>query len=163
MGKKKEMSKLRTDVMTGSLVGAGEDASFEILQKLTSLPKQDHKDYPSIGIYRWFPINRILQYEDLEHLAPVHKNSSVDILIKYHQDDYFPKQSMVAVRVEGKKGSLKMLRQGTQARLLSKYCLVVDIHKGECEELFKDVINEKSIKELKDSFKTARVEMNWKE
>ena len=60
---------------------------------------------------------------------------------------------------EGLKGIGKAQHDKVQKQILQKYCEVVDIHFQECKELFKDRINEKSEKELVDSFLTAKVQI----
>lgn len=150
---------MRTHFATGNFIGEGEDATFQILSNMTGLPERQHDEFPKIGIYRQLPVSIIYDEEQMRNLADFHKKSSIDIFIVRCEDEFMPKFCRLAVRVEGKKGDLKMLRQGVQRWLLEKWCQVVDVHKRECKELFKDRVNEKSIKELEDVFKTAKVEI----
>ena len=151
------MIKLRQDYETGNLIGAGEEASFEILKNITHLKYRTLKQFGLYdGIYRQVPIDWIISQEEYDTLSQSHKNGSIDIFIKLGQ-------RKVAIRVQGRnhgerlKGLGKAQHDSVQKTILSKYCEVVDIHFQECKELFKDRINEKSQKELVTSFLTARV------
>ena len=150
---------MRIDPITQNYIGDGEDATFEHLRNMTGLQELPHKDFPKIGIYRQLPVTLIYDNDQLYHLADFHKKSSVDIFVIFAEDEYHPKLCKIAVRVEGKKGDLKMQRQGVQKWLLGKWCQIVDVHLRNCPELFKDRINQKSRQELLDSFKEARVEL----
>lgn len=150
---------MRTDFKTGNYIGKGELATFEHLKELTGLEELDHKQFPNVGIYRQLPVTLIYDNDQLYHLADFHKKSSVDIFLVTAIDEYNPRLCKIAVRVEGKKGDLKMQRQGVQKWLLGKWCQIVDVHLRNCPELFKDKINPKSRQELLDSFKEARVEL----
>lgn len=149
---------MRRDFITYNFIGAGEDAAFEILQNHTSLKELPHKDFPNVGIYRQLPVSMIYDKDQMDNLAEFHKKSSIDIFIVPFFDEYTPSLTRIAVRIEGDKGNLKMLRQKVQKHLLQKWCKVVDVHKRESPELFKDKINVKSFNELKSAFKTAKVE-----
>ena len=149
---------MRVD-MFGNLIGAGEDPVFEILQDMTGLNERPHPHFPKVGIYRQLPVSYVYDNEQMKYLAEFHKKSSVDIFLVTAEDDYNPRLCKIAVRVEGKKGDLKMQRQGVQKWLLSKWCQIVDIHARNSPELFKDRVNEISRQELIDSFKEARVEL----
>lgn len=148
----------RIDFDTGNLVGAGEDAAFEMIKEMTGLPQLHIRYYPKVGLYRQLPVALIFDESQLKDLASSHRKSSVDIMIVAYEDAYEPRLCKIAVRVEGKKGSYKMKFQGVQADYLTKHCQIVDVHKLECKELFKNKVNEQSKKELLDSFKTAKVE-----
>lgn len=150
---------MRIDPKTQNIIGAGEDATFLHLKELTGLEELDHKEFPNVGIYRQLPVTLIYDNDQLYHLADFHKKSSVDIFLVTAIDEYNPRLCKIAVRVEGKKGDLKMQRQGVQKWLLGKWCQIVDVHLRNCPELFKDRINSKSKQELLDSFKEARVEL----
>ena len=147
---------MRIDIH-GNFIGGGEDSAFEILKQLTGLQERLIDEFPMDGIYRQLPIRMILDREEFNDLAGYHQKSSIDIFIISCKDEFLPKLCRTAVRVEGKKGDLKMRRQDVQAKLLSKHCQVVDLHKRDCEELFKEQVNEKSVQEVKDAFKTAKV------
>lgn len=148
----------RIDQTYGTIIGNGEDAAFGIIQNKTGLAETPHKFFPEPGIYRQLPVSFIYDYEQMKYLADFHKKSSIDIFVIPFRDDYTPHLSRVAIRVEGKKGDLKMIRQKVQRGLLEKWCKVVDVLYYECPELFKDKINEKSINELDNAFKTAKVQ-----
>ena len=148
---------MRQDFETGNLVGAGELASFEILKNITHLKYRTLKQFPLYdGIYKQVPIEWIISQEEYDSLSQPHQNGSMDLFIKLGQ-------RKVAIRVQGKnhgeglKGIGKAQHDKVQKQILQKYCEVVDIHFQECKELFKDRINEKSEKELVDSFLTAKV------
>ena len=145
--------------MFGNLIGAAEDPAFEILREMTGLSERPHTHFPKVGIYRQLPVSYVYDNEQMKYLADFHKTSSVDIFLVTAIDEYNPRLCKIAVRVEGKKGDLKMQRQGVQKGLLEKWCQVVDVHLRNCPELFKDRINEKSRLELINSFKEAGVEL----
>ncbi|MDE1971512.1 MAG: hypothetical protein KGI50_08130 [Patescibacteria group bacterium] len=149
---------MRVD-MFGNLIGEGEDATFEILKEMSGLSENPHTYFPKIGIYRQLPVSYVYDNEQMKYLAEFHKKSSIDIFLVTAEDEYNPRLCKIAVRVEGKKGDLKMQRQGVQKWLLSKWCQIVDIHKRNCPELFKDKVNEKSRQELVSSFRESRVEL----
>ena len=148
------------DPTSGNLIGAGEDVVFEILQKTFDLKEIETKYFPEYpGLYRQLPITSVLDNDQLRCLADFHKKSSIDIFMIPFRDDYTPHLSRVAIRVEGKKGTLKMQRQGVQRWLLEKWCRVVDVHYWESPTIFKDKYNEKSKQELQNAFDIAKVEL----
>lgn len=148
----------RVDLVSGNLIGDGEDPAFEMIESMTGLKEKHIRNYPEIGLYRQLPVQLIFDQSQLQDLAPAHRKSSVDIMIVSCNDKYNPRLCKIAVRIEGKKGSYKHKFQGVQAWYLTKHCQIVDVHKGECKELFKNNINEQSKKELLDSFITAKVD-----
>src|SRR5437867_6318630 len=113
---------MRTDTLSGNLIGSGEDVVFTILKELTGLNERQNYQFPDVGIYRQLPIAQVLDDDQLKYLAGFHKRSSIDIFVIPYRDDYEPNLSRIAVRVEGKKGSLKMQRQAVQKRLLEQWC-----------------------------------------
>ena len=148
---------MRQDFETGNLIGAGEEASFQILRNVTHLKYRTLKQFPLFdGIYRQVPIEWIIPQEEYDILSQAHKNGSMDLFIKLGQ-------RKVAIRVQGRnhgeglKGIGKAQHDKVQKQILQKYCEVVDIHFQECKELFKDRVNEKAVKELQNSFLTAKV------
>ena len=150
---------MRTDYETNNLIGHGEDVAFEILKNITHLKYRTLKQFPIYdGIYRQIPIQWIISQSEYDGLSQPHKNGSVDIFIKLNQ-------RKVCIRIQGKghgsglKGIGKAQHDKVQKQILEKYCQVVDVNYNECKELFKDRLNEKSIKELVTSFLTARVEI----
>ena len=126
---------------------------------MTGLAERPHTHFPKVGIYRQLPVSYVYDNEQMKYLAEFHKKSSVDIFLVTAEDEYNPRLCKIAVRVEGKKGDLKMQRQSVQKWLLSKWCQIVDVHVRNSPELFKDRVNEKSRLELINSFKEARVEL----
>lgn len=148
---------MRQDYETGNLIGKGEEASFQILRNITHLKYRTLKQFPLYdGIYRQVPIEWIISQEEFDNLSQPHQNGSIDLFIKLGQ-------RKVAVRVQGRnhgeglKGIGKAQHDKVQKQILSKYCEVVDIHFQECKELFKERVNEIAVKELTDSFATAKV------
>lgn len=150
---------VRIDPITNNIIGDGEDAIFTILQNITGLEQKYEKDFPTVGIYRQLSVSLIYDQEQMKFLADFHKKSSIDIFIIPYEDDYVSHLSRLAVRVEGKKGDLKMLRQSVQKRFLSKWCKVVDFHKRDCPTLFQDKINPKSMKELTDVLEFYKIKL----
>lgn len=145
--------------MTKPFIGAGEDTAFQIIKEVTGLHEANIMYYPEIGLYRQVPVFLIYNSNQLHDLAPSHRKSSIDIMIVACKDHYNSRLCKIAVRVEGKKGSYKMVFQGVQASMLKEHCQIVDLHKRECPELFKDILNEQSRKEVFDGFRTAKVEI----
>lgn len=150
---------MKQDYETGNLIGAGEEAVFNLLLNLTHLKYRSLKHFGGLeGIYRQVPIQWIIDQDEYETLSQPHKNGSIDIFIKVNQ-------IKVAIRVQGinhgigLKGIGKAQHDQIQKTILQKYCQVVDIHYNECKELFKDRVNGKAEKELINSFITAKVEM----
>ena len=144
---------MKTDFESGNFVGVAEDSVHSIIQNIFGLKQRWLRELPAIGIYRQVPIGYLVKWQVFTALREDFQKGSVDIFIinKEH--------SGIAIRVQGKKGNLKMQRESLQKTLLEDALIkVVDIHKRECKELFKERVNEKSIKEVKDSFKTAGVE-----
>lgn len=154
-----------------SFIGAGEKSAIEILQQLTGLPVIENRKLFFIepkGIFPQIPITYILGPDDLTDLSEAHKKGSIDIFIKPNGV-----RNWIAVRIQGKghgsgdkhhgkfslKGPGKAQHDKVQKRILEKYCQVVDVKFEECPVLFKERVNETSIQEIKDSFKTARVEI----
>ena len=45
--------------------------------------------------------------------------------------------------------------------MLKKYCQVVPIEYNECPNVFKEKFNFEAVKEISDSFVTAKVNMTW--
>ena len=147
----------RLDTISGSIIGDGEDPVFDILKNMIGLEQKYSKNFPDVGIYRQLSVGLIYDNEQMKFLADFHKKSSIDIFIIPYVDDYTPHLSRLAIRIEGKKGDLKMLRQGVQKNLLLKWCKVVDVHKRNCPNLFKNKINPKAIEELKNAFLESNV------
>jgi len=146
---------VRTDFETNNFVGVGEDSAYTIIQNIFKLEERKLGEFPFIGIYRQFPLYYLFTTAIFSSLRSDLKKGSIDILVidKSHR--------MIACRVQGKKGDLKMQRENLQKVFLeSSLVNVVDIHKRECKELFKERVNEKSIQEIRDSFKTARVDIS---
>ena len=148
---------MKQDYETGNLIGKGEEASFQILLQITHLKYRTLKQFPLYdGIYKQVPIEWIISQEEFDTLSQPHQNGSMDLFIKLGQ-------RKVAIRVQGKnhgeglKGIGKAQHDKVQKQILQKYCEVVDIHFQECKELFKDRVNDKAVKELEDSFLTAKV------
>jgi hypothetical protein len=81
---------------------------------------------------------------------------SIDIFILYNG-------KKIAVRVQGKghgkglQGLGKVRHDTVQAKLIKKYCSLVDIHISECPNIFKERATEIAKNEIIDSFKTANV------
>jgi len=153
-----------TQFLESRFIGAGEKSAFEILKDLTNLKERENREFPKSGIYRQLPLKEVIHTHDYEMLSQEHKKGSIDIFIVLNQ-------VRIAVRVQGKghgagekihgkytlKGVHKPIHDEVQSKLIKKYNSLVDIQFLECKVLFKDVVNEQSIKELKDSFHTANV------
>jgi len=151
---------MRTDPTSQNWIGEGEDAVFEILQQTFDLKEIETKFFPNYpGLYRQVKVTMVLDNDQLRYLADFHKKSSIDIFMIPFNDEYTPHLSRIAIRVEGKKGSLKMQRQGVQRWLLERWCRVVDVHKYESPTIFKDKVNDKSKQELQNAFDIAKIEL----
>lgn len=157
---------MTVDLESGNFVGIGEASTITILKELTGLPQVYRKLFfiTEQGIFTQIPIKWILGSEDLTNLSEAHLKGSIDIFIKTND-------SSIAVRVQGKghgagqkhhgryslKGIGKAKHDDVQKRILERYCQVVDVEFQECPNIFKERVNEKSVQEIMDSFKTARV------
>lgn len=159
---------MNLDTESGNLVGIGEVTTLSILKRLTGLKEIKRKLFfinPE-AIFTQIPITYILGPEDLTDLSEPHKKGSLDIFIK-------TKNGNIAVRVQGPghgqgtkihgkytlKGPGKSKHDDVQKDILKKYCQVVDIEMRECPIVFKERDNQTSEQEIRDSFKTARVEL----
>src|SRR5574342_1220826 len=143
---------MEIDYQTGFFIGAGERAAYKIIKDIFKLGTMNLEDFPSTGIYKQIPLNFLLNRRQFSILRKDLQKGSIDIMII--NKDY----QKIAVRVQGKKGDLKMHREGLQQSFLEAEGIkVIDLHKRECLELFKDKINEKSINEVKQAFKTAKI------
>ena len=145
---------MQTDYETGNFIGVGEDSSYVIIKDIFKAEERHLREFPEIGIYRQVPLGFLLKWNVFTSLRKDFQKGSIDIFVidKEHRG--------IACRVQGKKGDLKMQREALQKTLLEDALIkVVNIDKRECNELFKERVNEKSTQEIKDSFKTARVEI----
>lgn len=152
---------MEIDYFTGNYIGAGESVAFDILKEISGLQERPYTHFPRVGIYRQVPVILIYDNDQLTNLADYHKKSSVDIFLVTSEDEYNPRYCKIAVRIEGKKGDFKMVRQGVQKRYLGRWCQVVDIHKRDAPELFKNRNSEKSRNEIFSAFKVANVELPY--
>jgi len=145
---------MKTDYESGNFVGKAEDSAYIIIRNLFRVEQRKRREWPTPGIYTQIPNSYLLSSDDWQDLASLHKKGSADIVVIPYAG------RIIIVRVQGKKGDLKLFREGVQARLFKNFgCQVVDIDIKECKELFKERVNEKSIQEVIDSFKTAKVEL----
>jgi len=145
---------MKTDYVTNNFVGIGEDSAHTIIQKLFEAEERHLREFPEIGIYRQVPLGFLLKWNVFTALREDFQKGSIDVFVIDNE------HCGIACRVQGKKGDLKMQRETLQKTLLEDALIkVVDIDKRECSELFKERVNEKSIQEIRDSFKTAKVEI----
>jgi len=145
---------MQIDYESGNFVGAGESSAYIIIRNLFRLEQRQHREFPETGIYKQIPLSYLLNYQVFSALRSDFQKGSIDIFVitKDHRT--------IACRVQGKKGSLKLQRESLQKGFLEDALIyVVDIDKKECKELFKERVNEKSIQEVRDAFKTANVEI----
>lgn len=144
------------DLESGNFIGVGEDATHQILKKLTNLPERTRREFPRNGIYRQVPIWKLIPQDQFDLLSEPHQKGSIDIFLLFNQ-------KKVAVRVQGPghgeflKGLGKAKHDDVQENLLKNYCEVVNIEKNECKNVFKERINEEAKNEIISSFKTAKV------
>lgn len=156
------------DYESGNLIGIGEKSTLGIIKRLTGL-KEFHRKLFFItdeGIFKQIPITYILGPEDLTDLSEPHKKGSIDIFIR-------TKKRNIAIRVQGPghgtgkkihgkftlKGPGKSKHDDVQYGLLKKYCEVVDVTMTDSPTIFKERDNQTSEQEIRDSFKTSRVEL----
>lgn len=150
----------RIDYESGNIVGEGEDSAFAILKHLTGLAGRTLKEWGSEGIFRQVPVDWLISQEEFDILSPEQKKKSIDIIIAFRPDGTVIRASLpvlIIVRIQGKKGDLKLRRDGVQADIILKKYSVVDIHKREAKNLFKERTNELAIQEVISAFQTARV------
>jgi len=145
---------MKIEYESGNFEGAGEASAYIIIRNIFRLEQRHWCDFPEIGIYKQIPLDYLLKRDIFEALRSDFKKGSIDILVINRDHE------VIAIRVQGKKGDLKMQREYLQKSLLEDALVkVIDVHKRECKELFKERVNEKSEQEIRDSFKTAKVEM----
>lgn len=143
--------------MKDNFIGAGEDTAVKILVRLTGLEIKQSKEFhlKAPGIYRQIQIPDLLSDDYKQDLAIEHGNSSVDIVCikdgKIH-----------AVRVQGggtskqgkggHYGDCKSAFDAVQRTMLEKSGVIVhNIWRKECPNIFKERLNEKSIREINDA------------
>ena len=141
---------------SNNYIGAGESATYHILKQLTNLQLRSLKEFPKSGIYKQVPLEWIIHKHDFDMLSQAHKKGSIDLFLIVNQ-------KQVAVRVQGSghgqglKGIGKAKHDLVQEKLIKKYCSLVDIHKRECPNIFKERVTEQAKLEIIESFKTANV------
>ena len=137
-------------------IGVGESATYHLLKQLTKLPYRSLKEFGKSGIYKQVPLEWIIQKHDYNMLSEAHQKGSIDLFIVLNQ-------KKIAVRVQGDghgkglKGLGKAKHDAVQEKLIKKYCSLVDIHKRECPNIFKERVTEEAKMEIIESFKTAGV------
>lgn len=137
-------------------IGAGESATYHILKQLTNLQLRSLKEFPKSGIYKQVPLEWVIHKHDYNMLSQAHQKGSIDLFLIVNQ-------TQVAIRVqgsghgEGLKGLGKAKHDLVQEKLIKKYCSLVDIHKRECPNIFKERVTQQAIQEIIESFKTAGV------
>lgn len=145
----------------GNIIGKGENTTVKILSELLHLPILKYpRDYPSSGIYRQFPLIKLIDKTKIFYkLESWHVKHKVDILI-------IKDQRKIVVRVQGyghDSGRGHQHLQKQQRDLVQSWLIqtsnidVVNVIERECKQIFKEKYNDKSIQELKDSFKTSNV------
>lgn len=173
---------MRTDWTTGNIIGKGEVATIEILKDIYNLQErnttQDWHHEGRQGIFTQIPLIWLLKPCFLQNLADWHRKGSIDVLMR---SDYFKKfdvywtnprngkkelqgkceRGIVCCRVQGWSHfgqGPKPLRDMKQKEMLQKsLCLVVDFPVTDCKVLFQDLINEKSISEVKFYLKKENI------
>ena len=149
---------LRQDLEINNIIGAGEDATFQILKHLTRLHPKSLKEFKSgsSGIYRQVPLEWVIPRKEFKLLSEAHQKGSIDLFILLNQ-------KRVAIRVMGRghgeylKGLGKVKHDQVQAELIKQTCELVDIKRIECPSVFRERVTNTAIEEIKNSFKTFGV------
>jgi hypothetical protein len=172
---------MKLDWETGNFIGKGETATIEIVKQIYGLKElnkvQDwHKG--TAGIFTQVPLIWLLKPDFLQNLAGWHQKGSIDVLMrsdKFKKIDVYwthPRtgkkelqgkciNGIVCLRVQGWShfsSGPKPLRDLKQLEMLQKSGnLVVDLPVTDCKVLFDDLVNEKSISEVKFYLRKERI------
>jgi len=138
---------------SGNIIGNGEDSAVLILKEI----------YPAAIITRQLDIPKLItDPEELSMMSQENKNRSVDILVETND-------SKICIRVQnGGSGSnwnkhshisdgrsrIDMIQKRD---LEANGYIVIDLHQRDCPILFKELVNEESKQEVKDSMKSILV------
>lgn len=138
---------------SGNLIGNGEDSAFLILKEI----------YPYAKITRQLLITKLItDPEELAMMSQENKNRSVDILVETGQaricirvqnggaGSNFNKHSHTS---DGRSRVDKIQKRDLEANGFK----VVDFHQRDCPTLFKEIVNNESKQEVKDSMKTLLI------
>lgn len=131
----------------GQMIGAGEDTTRKILYLF----------WPDCMMNLQVKLSKIVHSYRGEHgLANLSQRQLKETIDIFFQPTN--KHSNIAVRVQGKKGSGRMRAEQHQRKILEELGVkVVDLHKYECKELFKERLNYLSIWEVADALRRAGV------
>jgi len=135
---------------SGNIIGNGEDSAVLILKEM----------FPSAKITRQLAIPKLItNLEELSMMSQENKNRSVDILVETGQ-------AKICIRVQnGGSGSnwnkhshisdgRSRVDKIQKRDLEANGYKVVDLHQRDCPNLFKELVNDASKQEVKDSFKS---------
>ena len=160
---------MRQDFGSGNFVGKGEDAAVLIISELTGL-EEIRKDADQKftckedGIYTQIALPWLLIPEHLKNLADHFDKSSVDVVV-------IKNEKIFCIRVQGRnhghstkkhgkftiKEVMKIKRDNVARWMLeTSDCIVIDFWWDLMPELFQDKVNEKSIKEVKDTLNSSK-------
>ena len=145
---------MRTDE-NNQLIGAGEDTAYSILGFIFKLPGRKNSEFPEQGIYRQFPVMRLLKKKIIDEIgfSEEFKKHSVDIVVSTGKQ-------IIAIYVNGKdhNGILKSFRDSVKYDYLEMSGVKkVILRKSECKEMFKDLHNYKSILQICNGLETSGV------
>jgi len=127
----------------GQFIGRGEDTALEILKS----------EFPEAEFKTQVPFKDLLDEEWIETITERQEKETIDILITKGDKN-------VAIRVQDKRhnGIGLAQRDIVQKKTLEwNNCIVVDLIEQECPILFKDMLNDESIKEVKSAFSIYKV------
>jgi ASC-1-like (ASCH) protein len=127
----------------GQFIGRGEDTALEILKS----------EFPEAEFKTQVPFKDLLDEEWIETITERQEKETIDILITKGDKN-------VAIRVQDKRhnGIGLAQRDIVQKKTLEwNNCIVVDLIEQECPILFKDMLNDESIKEVKSALSIYKV------
>lgn len=122
----------------GEFIGKGEDTCLAILKDL----------FNGAEFQTQVPLKKLISEEWIDTLTERQEKETIDIVVL--KDD-----KKIAVRVQDKRhnGFHLAQRDIVQKKTLEwNNCLVVDLDEQECPILFKELLNDESIKEVKSAF-----------
>jgi ASC-1-like (ASCH) protein len=127
----------------GQFIGRGEDTALVILKS----------EFPEAEFKTQVPFKDLLNDEWIETVTERQEKETIDILITKGDKN-------VAIRVQDKRhnGIGLAQRDIVQKKTLEwNNCIVVDLIEQECPILFKDMLNDESIKEVRSALSIYKV------
>ena len=136
---------LKRKSVDDTFIGKGEKTAVKVLKKI----------YPKEDIQIQVPFKNLMKGEFLGALTERQQKQTLDIVIFG-----VTKPFTLVIRVQGKNhtGEMTASRYLVQKKMLEwNDCKVVDLWFYDCPVLWKEILNEKSIKEVKFALKSIKI------